>query len=167
MQTRRFDLRTFLLIVGAAAAGAAWAIYNRGLTKAPFGEEEFRPLVWVIFAVPFAMFLGWLAARWRERWLAAFVSFCVYFFSPFIAARYESCTVVNGSFSLVSCFTQTAEAQTAANAAGHTIYFQAIVVVHLLAALVIALQRALVHSTIPVKASPPIEARSQESEAGS
>lgn len=154
MQSRRFDLRTFLLIFGAAVAGAAWAFYNRGLAQPPFDEAEFRPLVWVIFATPFAMLLGWLAARWSERWWAAFVSFCVYFFSPFVAARYESCTVVNGTFDLVSCFADTARAQELGNATGHAIYFQAIVVVHLIAALTIALQRALARSTMPDQPAP-------------
>ena len=146
---KQFDLRTFLLIMGAALVGAAWAIYNRGMTDFPYDpEREFRPLVWVIFATPFATFWGWFFARRAERWWAAFVCFCIYFFSPFVAARYESCTVLQGSFSLSDCFLATAQAQERANNTGHMIYFGAIVIVHLLAALAVALHRALNQSTI-------------------
>jgi hypothetical protein len=145
----RFDLRTFILIMGAASIGAAWAFYNRGLTAPPYDPgTEFRPLVWVIFATPFATFWGWFAARRAERWWAAFVCFCIYFFSPFVAARYESCTVLQGHFSLSDCFFATAQAQEQANNSGHVIYFGVIVFIHLLAALVVALHRALTRSTI-------------------
>jgi hypothetical protein len=148
--TRRFDLWTFVLIMGAALIGAAWAIYNRGLANPPYDPaREFRPLVWVIFATPFATFWGWFFARPAERWWAAFVSFCIYFFSPFVAARYESCTVLQGYFSLSDCFLATTQAQEAANRSGHVIYFQVVVIVNLLAALALALQRALSRSTIP------------------
>ena len=148
--TKRFDLRTFLLIIGAAALGAVWAIYNRNLTAPPYDPGgEFRPLVWVIFATPFATFWGWFLARRAERWWAAFVCFCIYFFSPFVAARYESCTVLQGSFSLSDCFLATAQAQEQANNSGHVIYFSAVVIVHLIAALAVALHRALNQSTIP------------------
>src|SRR5579859_244529 len=148
---RRFDLRAFLCIAGAALLGLAWALYNRsqGMIKIPYTEEEFRPLVWVIFAIPFATFWGWLLVRPAERWWAAFVCFCIYFFSPFVAARYESCTVLSGAFSLNSCFLETANAQQAANSQGHVIYFGAIVIIQIVAALTVALQRALSRSTIP------------------
>jgi hypothetical protein len=147
--TRRFDLRTFALIMGAGLIGAAWAIYNRGLIDPPYDlSREARPLVWVIFATPFATFWGWFAARRAERWWAAFVCFCIYFFSPFVAARYESCTVLQGRFSLSDCFFATAQAQEAANRSGHVIYFQVVVIVNLLAVLAVALHRALSRSTI-------------------
>ncbi len=147
---KRFDLRTFVLIMGAALLGAAWATYNRGLTSPPYDPaSEFRPLVWVIFATPFATFWGWFLARPAERWISAFVCFCIYFFSPFVAARYESCTVLQGHFSLSDCFFATTQAQEAANSSGHVIYFQVVVIVNLLAALAVALQRALSRSTIP------------------
>jgi len=146
---RRLELRTFLAIFGAALLGAAWAIYNRNLTNFPYGEGQLRPLVWVIFATPFATFWGWFFVRRAERWWAAFVCFCIYFFSPFVAARYESCTVVRGVFDLGDCFTATTQAQQAAAANGHQIYFSTIVVVHLLAALALALHRALSRSTMP------------------
>lgn len=155
---RHFDLRTFVMILGAAAVGAGWAIYNRGLTTYPYAESEFRPLVWVFFATPFATFWGWFFARRAERWWAALTCFCIYFFSPFVAARYESCTVVHGVFNLSDCFFATAQAQQAAAANGHRIFFQAIVVVHLLAALAVALHRALRRSTIPAHL-PPLEGK--------
>jgi len=147
---RRFDAWTFVLIMGAALLGAAWAIYNRGLTSPPYDlSREAQPLVWVIFATPFATFWGWFVARRAERWWAAFVCFCIYFFSSFVAARYESCTVLQGHFSLSDCFFATTQAQEAANSSGHVIYFQVVVIIHLLAALAVALQRALSRSTIP------------------
>lgn len=148
MHIRRFDLCAFLPILGGALLGAAWALYNRGQVQPPYNEGELRPLVWSIFATPLGTLLGWLAARWRERWWALFTCFCVYFFSPFVAARYESCTVVHGRFDLVSCVTQTGEAQRLADANGHAIYFQAIVAIQIAAALAIALHRALAGDTI-------------------
>jgi hypothetical protein len=151
----RFDIRTFLLIFGAALIGAAWATYNRDYVNAPYQEHEFAPLVWIIFATPFATFLGWLIARRSEGWWAAFVCFCIYFFSPFIAARYESCTVTTNSFNLANCFINTAAAQEAANSNGHEIYFQVVVVVHVLAALVVALHRSLRRSTMQQQAPLP------------
>jgi hypothetical protein len=144
----RFDLRTFILILGAALLGAAWAIYNRGLVPALDPEPQLRARVWVIFATPFAMFWGWFFARRAERLWAAAICFCIYFFAPFVAARYESCAVVWSQFGISGCFTATAAARDAARASGHAIYFQAIVIIHLLAALGVALQRALSRSTI-------------------
>jgi hypothetical protein len=143
MPRRRLDTRTLLLMSGATLGGVIWAIYNRGLVSPPYDESELRPLVWVIFATPFALWLGWLIARWREAWWATFVCLCLYFFSPFVAQRYESCTIVSGSFSLSDCFTATAEAQRLANDSGHVIYFASVIVIHAIAALAIAMHRAL------------------------
>ncbi len=142
MARTRIDARTLLLMVLTTIVGAGWAIYNRGLTKPPYDEAMLRPLVWVIFATPCALFIGWLIARWFEVWWAAFVCFCLYFFSPFVAQRYESCTVVSGSFNLVHCFTATAEAQQLATATGHRIYFESVVVIQVVIALLIAFHRA-------------------------
>jgi len=148
--SQRFDFRTFIAIMGAALLGGVWAIYNRQLTHYPYDPvTEFRPLVWVIFATPFATFWGWFIARRTERWWAAFVCFCIYFFSPFVAARYESCAVLQGSFDLSDCFFATSQAQEAANNNGHAIYFQAVVIINLLAALAVALHRAASRSTMP------------------
>jgi hypothetical protein len=143
MSRSRLDLRTLLLMLGAALIGAAWASYNRGLASPPYDESELRPLIWVTFAIPGALFLGWFFARAAERWWAAFVCFCLYFFSLFIAQRYESCTVVSGSFNLSDCFAATAAAQQLANDTGHVIHFSAVVVIQLLAAILITLHRAL------------------------
>jgi hypothetical protein len=145
----RFDWRTFVLIFGAALLGAAWAIYNRGLAASLDTEARQRAQVWVIFAIPFATFWGWFVARRGERLLAAAICFCVYFFAPFLAARYESCAVVWAQYGPAGCFTATAEARQLASEIAHAIYFQAIVVVHLVAALALALQRALTRSTMP------------------
>jgi hypothetical protein len=153
MVRRRIDIRTLLIMLVATLIGAAWATYNRSLTSSPYDESELRPLVWVIFAVPFALFLGWLAARQIEGWWAAFVCFCLYFFSPFVAQRYESCTVVSGHFSLTDCFTATTQAQQLAGASGHRIYFDAVVVIHVVAALAIAVQRALTHPNTHAESS--------------
>jgi hypothetical protein len=147
----RFDLRTLLLILGAALLGAAWAIYNRGIVPTLDPEARLRAQVWVIFTTPFATFWGWFLARRSERLWAAAICFCIYFFAPFVAARYESCAVVWGQFGPIGCFTATGEARQAASEIGHAIYFQAIVVIHLLAALAVALQRALSRSTMPAQ----------------
>ena len=147
----RFDLKTFSIIFGAALLGAAWAVYNRGLAPGLGAEEQLRAQTWVIFATPFAIFWGWFFARRGERLWAAGICFCIYFFAPFVAARYESCAVLWAQYGPIGCFTATNEAREAARVAGHVIYFQAIVIVHLLAALLVALQRALSRSTIPLR----------------
>jgi hypothetical protein len=143
MTRAKFDLRTLIILGVASIVGAAWAIYQRSLTSPPYNEDQFRSLVWVIFAIPFALFLGWFVARRTERWWAAFTCFCLYFFSPFVAQRYESCTIVRGSFDLGDCFFATAQAQELSATAGHVIYFEAVVVIQLVAALLIALHRSL------------------------
>jgi hypothetical protein len=141
-----------LVIVIAALIGAGWAIYNRSTVgAAPDQEAELHALVWAVFATPFAAFWGWFFARPAERWLAAGVCFCIYFFAIFIAARYESCAVVWAQYGPAGCFTATAEARQIANDAGHRLYFQAVVVTQLLAALAVALQRALSRSTMPAQ----------------
>ena len=144
----RFNIKTFILILGASLLGAAWAIYQRGLVPALGYDDQLRAQTWVIFATPFATFWGWFFARRGERLLAAAVCFCIYFFAPFVAARYESCAVVWSQFGALGCFTATNEAREAAKQAGHVIYFQAIVIVHVIAALVVALRGALSRSTI-------------------
>ena len=151
----RFDLRTFILIFGAALLGAAWAVYNRNLVTSLDTQAQLRAQVWVIFATPFATFWGWFVARRAERLWAAAICFCVYFFAPFVAARYESCAVVWAQYGPIGCFTATSEARQLSNEIAHAIYFQAIVIAHLLAALGVALQRALSRSTIPAQLPQP------------
>ncbi len=148
---QRFDFKTFILILGAALLGAVWAIYNRGLVPRLGNEDQLRAQTWVIFATPFATFWGWFVARRGERLWAAAVCFCIYFFAPFVAARYESCAVVWAHYGPLGCFTATNEARDIAKQAGHVIYFQAIVIIHLLAAIAVALRRALSRSTIQTR----------------
>jgi hypothetical protein len=144
----RFDLRTFILIFGAALLGAAWAIYNRGLVPTEGLQGQLRAQTWVIFATPFATFWGWFFARRAERLWAAALCSCIYFFAPFVAARYESCAVVWQEFGLAGCFTATSQARDASGLNQHAIYFQAIVIIHVLAALVLALHRAISRRTL-------------------
>jgi len=153
----RFDIRTFILIFGAALIGAAWAIYNRGLVPSLPLQGQLRAQTWLIFATPFAMFWGWFFARRAERLAAAAICFCIYFFAPFVAARYGSCAVVWSQYGPIGCFTATSAARDLAAAGQHAVYFQAIVIVHLLAALAVALQRALSRSRMSVRLSQPQE----------
>jgi hypothetical protein len=153
----RFDIRTFILILGAALIGAAWAIYNRGLAPTLPLLSQLRAHTWVIFAIPFATFWGWFFARRAERLRAAAICCCIYFFAPFVAARYESCAVVWEQYGPVGCFTATGAARDLAGASQHTVYFQAIVIIHILAALTIALQRALSRSRMSVRLPHPEE----------
>jgi hypothetical protein len=157
----RFDLRTFILIFGAALLGAAWAIYNRTLVPSLDIEGQLRARVWVIFATPFATFWGWFFARRGERLWAAAICFCIYFFAPFVAARYESCAVVWAQYGPAGCFTATTEARTIASQIAHAVYFQAIVIIQALAALAVALQRSLSRSTIQTPSVQESGARSQ------
>jgi hypothetical protein len=155
----RFDIRAFILILGAALIGAAWAIYNRGLVPSLPLQGQLRAQTWVIFATPFATFWGWFFARRAERLWAAAICFCIYFFAPFVAARYESCAVVWSQYGPVGCFTATGAARDLAGASQHVVYFQAIVIVHILAALAVALQRALSRSRMSVRLPHPEESR--------
>ena len=151
----RFDIRTFILILGAALIGAAWATYNRGLVASLPLLGQLRAQTWVIFATPFATFWGWFVARRAERLTAAAICFCIYFFTPFVAARYESCAVVWGQYGPAGCFTATGVARDLAAAGQHAVYFQAIVILHILAALAVALQRALSRSRMSVRLPQP------------
>lgn len=124
---RPVDRRTLAILLVATLVGAAWATYNFASTGGARGEEQLRPLVWTIFATPFALFLGWVVARRYEAWLAAFVCFSLYFFTPFVAARIESLVLTPAE----------------ASATKHALYFQSAIVLHIIAAIVIALWRAM------------------------
>lgn len=124
---RRLDLRTLCIMLIAVFLGAAWAIFNFNSTGGVRAEEQLRPLVWTIFATPFALFLGWAIARRNEVWSAAFICFCFYFFTPFVAARTESLILSPAE----------------ASATGHHTYFVAALVLHFVGAIVITLWRAL------------------------
>lgn len=136
IQNPHFDTRTALWIIGAAVLGAAWAYFNYASTGGRRDESQLRALVWVIFATPLATWLGWLIARRREGWTAAYVCFCIYFFSPFVAARIES-------------FFMDA---TAAEGAGHSIYFPTVIGLNLVAALVVAWWRGRTPYVVPAVA---------------
>ena len=128
----RLDWRTAAFLFGAALLGAAWAAYNLASTDGARGTEQ----------MPFALFLGWVIALPREVWLAAFTSFCLYFFMPFVAQRIES---------LVMPMEQ-------ARATGHVLYFQVAIGLHLLAGMGVAIWRSrtpYVRPTISDPASNP------------
>jgi hypothetical protein len=123
----RIDWRTLGIMLAAGAVGVLWAIYNYSDVGLARGVEYLRPLVWVIFATPFALFLGWVVARPREIWLAAFSAFCFYFFTPFVGARIESLLL-------------TTEQMSATN---HDTYFHAVIWLHALGVVGFTLWRAL------------------------
>lgn len=124
---RRIDTRTLLIMLAALAAGVAWAAYNLASTGGVRNDTVVRALVWTVFAAPFALFLGWLAARRRELGLAAFCCFCLYFFTFFVAQRIESLAV---------------SAEQAA-ASGHALYFNLVIGIHAVAGAALAVWRAL------------------------
>ena len=124
--TPKLNTRTLIIMLVAALLGAAWATYNYTSTGGDRGEDQLQRLVWTIFATPFFLFIGWLIARRAEKWLAAFVCFCLYFFTPFVAARIES------------LFLTQEEAQNSA----HPIYFPTVIVLHTIVSIGIAIWRA-------------------------
>lgn len=124
---RRLDTRTLLIMLAALAVGVAWAAFNLASAGGARNDETVRPLVWAVFAAPFALFLGWLAARRRELGLAAFCCFCLYFFTFFVAQRIETLMV-------------SAEA---AAANGHALYFNVVIGIHAVVGAGLAVWRAL------------------------
>ncbi|NTU84399.1 MAG: hypothetical protein HGA45_34390, partial [Chloroflexales bacterium] len=90
-------------------------------------HQQQRAYVWVVFAAPCALFLGWLAARRRELGLAAFCCFCLYFFTFFVAQRIETLVV----------------SPEAAAASGHALYFSLAIAIHAVAGAGLAVWRAL------------------------
>ncbi len=123
---KRIDWRTLAVMVIAALIGVAWAAYNFTSTDGRRGDDQLQALVWTIFATPFALFLGWVLVRRAEVWLAAFACFCLYFFTPFVAARIQS-------------FMMTPEE---AAATGRSAYFIWAMVLHVVGALALAVWRA-------------------------
>ncbi len=130
---RRWDFRTLLIISVAAAIGAAWAGYNLWTVGEVREPRVFRALIWIVFATPFATFWGWCIARPKERWWAAFVCFCIYFFAIFAGARVERLLI----------------GESAANASRHALYFQLTFLFDIVGAVVVALHRARAIGTIP------------------
>lgn len=135
---RRFDGRTAAIMVGATLLGVAWASYNLISTGGARSETDLRPLVWVIFATPFFLCIGWVVARRVDFWRAAAICFCFYFFTPFVAARIES--LVLGP-------------QRAAET-GHTFYFWAVIVLHLIVGSGISIWRALNEPPVCIEPEP-------------
>lgn len=123
---QKFDLRTFAIMLTALALGLAWALYNLHLAGGVRNDTTVRPLVWVVFASPFALSLGWLIARRHEAALAAFCCFCLYFFTFFVAQRIESLLLTTGE----------------AAATGHQLHFQLVLAIHGLGGLGFILWRA-------------------------
>lgn len=124
---RRFDLRTLGIMLGATVLGVAWAYFNYSSTAGERGEDQLVRLVWTIFATPFFLFIGWLVARRSEIWLAVFVCFCVYFFTPFVAARIESLLMTT---------------QQAAHTGHHT-YFSMVMVLHVMSGSALSIWRGI------------------------
>jgi hypothetical protein len=133
LMSNRWDRRAFGLLMIAVVIGALWAGYN--LWRFDFGRAggDVRMLVWIVFATPFATFLGWVWARPREGWHAAFVTFVIYFFAIMVAARIERLVL--------------GEDQAAAT--HHALYFQLTLALDVVACLVVALRVARSVVTIP------------------
>jgi hypothetical protein len=134
--SRRFDLRTLAIMLTALVLGLAWAAFQLASTGGARNDSAVRPLVWAVFATPFALFLGWLAARRHELGLAAFCCFCLYFFTFFVAQRIESLFL----------------SPEAATASGHILHFNLVLAIHALAGAGLALWRALSPATTPLTA---------------
>jgi hypothetical protein len=131
----RIDFRTLAIMLLALAIGLAWAAYNLNVAGPFRNDGVVRNLVWAVFAGPFALFLGWIAARRHEIGIAAFCCFCLYFFSFFVAQRIEGLII----------------GAEAARANAHALYFQLMLIIHGLGGLALALWRARiapVHSSI-------------------
>jgi hypothetical protein len=131
--SRRLDVRTLLIMLAALAIGVAWAAFNLASTGGARNDSTVRPLVWAVFAAPFALFIGWLVARRWELGLASFCCFCLYVFTFFVAQRIETLVV----------------SQEAAAANGHAIYFNLVIVIHALVGAGLAVWRALTSAERP------------------
>ena len=133
-----------LIMLAALAVGVAWAAFNLASAGGVRNDDTVRPLVWAVFAAPFALFLGWLVARRGELGLAAFCCFCLYFFTFFVAQRIETLLV---------------SSETAA-ANGHALYFNTVIAIHTLVGVGLTLWRALVADTPVALAAAPEPAES-------
>lgn len=134
---RRIDTKTLFIMLAAVVIGALWAAYNYSTVGMARSEASLRPLVWVVFSTPFALFIGWLIARRHELAAAAFCCFCLYFATFFVAARIESLIL--------------APEQSAAE--GHQFYFFVSMGLHVAVGSGLALWRALT----PTPAMVPVE----------
>lgn len=132
MLTRTFNWRTFGIIAAATLLGAAWALFNFVRSGGNGGTTPATPLVWIVFAIPFFTFWGWWLARRDEGWVAAFVCFCIYFFSVFVGSRIE--LLILGMDTAKSTF--------------HALYFQMTPLIQIVACIVVAAHRATTRGTI-------------------
>jgi hypothetical protein len=139
-------MRVFALIAAGAIAGALWAAYNLRLAGSSRDPAVFRQLVWAVFATPFFAFIGWLIASPREGWRAAFITFCIYFFAIFAAARVE----------------RLALGESGASASKHALYFRLTIGLDLVACLVAALQRGRAVGTIQPSQDPATQSTSPQ-----
>jgi hypothetical protein len=137
---RSFDGRSFAIMLVTTLLGAAWAYFNWVSAGGARVDATVRPLVWAIFATPAALCIGWLIARRVEWALAAFCCFCLYFLTPFVAARIESLLVP------------------AEQIGTHEFYFGTVIVLHLLAGSAMAAWRALSPPVAAGAAHEPVEA---------
>lgn len=139
---RRVDIRTLVIMLVALAVGVAWEVYSLASTSGVRDDSTIRALVWTVFAAPFALFLGWLAARRGELGLAAFCCFCLYFFTFFVAQRIESLVLTTE--------------QSAAN--GHELHFMLMIGIHAVAGIGLTIWRALTPAPVaPAPARPVAE----------
>ena len=138
MRSRYFDRRSFGIIAAAALIGAMWAGFNLWRVGDSREPAVFHALIWIVFATPLTTFCGWVWARPRERWMAAFTCFAVYFFAIFAAARVERLVV----------------GEDAAAAASHALYFRLALAFDLVGCLGAALQRGRSPVTIPAPNQP-------------
>ncbi|EFO80179.1 hypothetical protein OSCT_1981 [Oscillochloris trichoides DG-6] len=124
---QRIDYKTLAAMILALVLGLAWATYNLNLAGAVRSDATVRPLIWAVFAGPFALFVGWLIARRHELALAAACCFGLYFFSFFVAQRIETLLVDPQQIT----------------ASGHAFYFQTMLVLHALVGVALTTWRAL------------------------
>ncbi|MCU0493368.1 MAG: hypothetical protein MUD01_17415 [Chloroflexaceae bacterium] len=125
--SRPFDRRTFAIMAIALLVGAAWGYYNFASTGGARAEAQVPNLVWAIFATPFALCIGWVLARRREWGTAAFACFCLYFFTPFVAAQFQNMFLARDD----------------AWATGNPIYFPTVIVIHMVAGVALSFWRAV------------------------
>ena len=121
------NLRTLLMMLAATLLGIAGAAYALATTAGERSDAVLRPLIWVIVATPLLLGLGWLLVRRDEAWLAGFCCLSLYIFTPFVARRFEQL------FDPV---------RAAAIGGDHTTYFMAVIGIHLLVGVGLALWRA-------------------------
>jgi hypothetical protein len=123
----RIDFRTLLTMLAATLLGVAGAAYALEASAGERSIAVLRLLIWVICATPLLLGLGWLLARRGEAWLAGFCCLSLYIFTPFVARRIEQLFD---------------PARAAVIGGDHTTYFMAVIGIHLLGGIGLAIWRA-------------------------